>query len=841
MTSNTQELNIQAQLFSQDKLSKSEWDSIEIPESEKEMGILRLIIDGFHNVNIYINNSLSLFTYLKIQYSDQLEIYLYTHFLEKQCNTIITKYNASFLRLTLKSKVAIKTADKIRIEKTTTDKLITANIYEFILLEQVELILKYHKTADPKWVFHYFTLFKLRENTILLLNTHILTITNRVIAHFEESVNLAQIIENSHTYIEKNAHLLSNMDTTLYEHQKQIYTISKNPGAKLILYIAPTGTGKTLTPLGLSEQHRVIFVCAARHVGLALGRAAVSMNKRIAFAFGCSSAENVRLHYFAAKEFTKNRHTGGIYKVDNSVGDKVEIMICDIRSYIPAMLYMLAFNDRANIITYWDEPTITMDYESHEFHEIIKRNWNENLIPNMVLSSATLPKLHELTETVNDFKQKFQGSSIYNIVSHDCRKTIPLINSSGFVEMPHYISDNYDVIIQIATHCDDYLTLLRYFDLSEISKFIAFLENSQFVSARFKINRNFASIADISMTSVKLYYLKLLQNIEPSSWETIFHYFAETRQQRIFPNNKVDTKGVPVKKAQSIGPGVVPSTSSMGGSQLSRVNSVFQPKPEKMSPIQTPVGACGIYVTTKDAHTLTNGPTIFIVGSVENIAKFCIQQSNIPACVMDEITEKIEFNNKLNLNIEEIEQLIECITDSSKDSVSLDSKGHFQINSKQMTKTKGRDKDPNSESHGKATKQKDDSPDKSHKLKEYNETLETLRNMYKIVSLNETFVPNKNLHIKKWTDDGTIPNTFTSDIEESVVVEIMMLNGVDDSWKILLLLGIGVMTTHSNSAYTEIMKKLAISQKLYMIIATSDYIYGTNYQFCHGYLSKDLV
>jgi hypothetical protein len=25
-----------------------------------------------------------------------------------------------------------------------------------------------------------------------------------------------------------------------------------------------------------------------------------------------------------------------------------------------------------------------------------------------------------------------------------------------------------------------------------------------------------------------------------------------------------------------------------------------------------------------------------------------------------------------------------------------------------------------------------------------------------------------------------------------------------------------------------------------MIIASSDYIYGTNYQFCHGFLSKDL-
>ena len=36
------------------------------------------------------------------------------------------------------------------------------------------------------------------------------------------------------------------------------------------------------------------------------------------------------------------------------------------------------------------------------------------------------------------------------------------------------------------------------------------------------------------------------------------------------------------------------------------------------------------------------------------------------------------------------------------------------------------------------------------------------------------------------------------------------------------------------------MKQLADNQKLYMIIASSDYIYGTNYQFCHGYISKDL-
>jgi hypothetical protein len=53
-------------------------------------------------------------------------------------------------------------------------------------------------------------------------------------------------------------------------------------------------------------------------------------------------------------------------------------------------------------------------------------------------------------------------------------------------------------------------------------------------------------------------------------------------------------------------------------------------------------------------------------------------------------------------------------------------------------------------------------------------------------------------------------------------------------------MGIGVFINHENITYTEIMKKLADEQRLYMIIASSDYIYGTNYQFCHGFLSKDL-
>jgi hypothetical protein len=118
--------------------------------------------------------------------------------------------------------------------------------------------------------------------------------------------------------------------------------------------------------------------------------------------------------------------------------------------------------------------------------------------------------------------------------------------------------------------------------------------------------------------------------------------------------------------------------------------------------------------------------------------------------------------------------------------------------------------------------------------------MDMLKQMVKHVTLDDLFIPNKLTHLTKWAPSLRTSNAFTSNIEEDIITAIMLLKDVDDSWKILLLLGIGVFTDHKSAAYTEIMKKLADEQKLYLIIADSDYIYGTNYQFCHGYLSKDL-
>jgi hypothetical protein len=834
----------------QRKLSKSEWDSIEIPVSKEENEILQLITNGFSNVHLKVNKTDSIFTFLKIEFNSQIEEFLYVKYFADKIKDLVKNNNIDFIKFTddhfskrnksfekennkiyhinASNIVRLKSADQIRLSRLDNDIIIDikkTNIYEFILFNNLQqmVINKYNKKNI--WMFYYYTLNKLIQNNIEKVNRFIKDIILTFIDNFEKDVELLYILNNSVEFIEKNYNLLKYSDLHLYEHQKEIFTAVNSPQPKLILYIAPTGTGKTLTPLGLSEKYKIIFVCAARHVGLALARSAISINKKIAFAFGCSSAEDVRLHYFAAKEYTKDKRSGQIKKVDNTVGDKVEIIICDIRSYISAMYYMLAFNHSSNIITYWDEPTITMDYKEHPLHKIIKKNWKENIIPNIVLSSATLPKETELSQTITDFQEKFPGAIIHNIISHDCRKTIPLIDNNGFTVMPHYLYEDYNKIIETVQHCEDNLTLLRYFDLKESSDFIYYVDINNCIRSSSQFYRNFATVNDIDMKNIKLHYLKVLKNITPGLWTKIYNHFKISRIKRIKPNNTIDPKGNNInnelKKSISCETFVKNNSSN-----ISRINSVCD------VPNLEPPGSSGIYITTKDAYTLTDGPTIFLANDLQKIAKFCIQQSNIPVIVMKEIMEKIDYNNKINERIEQIEKELEFeeekliskmsngTQDNSKEAKSLQNKKDNKSKIKIANNLIGKSEDK------KIIKMKDE--------------LNTLKSMIKNACIDDIFIPNRLAHLNKWANNLNTSNSFTSNIEEEYILSIMSLKDVEDSWKILLLLGIGVFTEHKSSSYTEIMKKLADQQKLYLIIADSDYIYGTNYQFCHGYLSKDM-
>jgi hypothetical protein len=818
----------------QRKLNKSEWDSIEISVSKPEIDILDMIMKGYHDVNIRINNNNSLLTFLKIEHSEKMEDYLFNKYMRASSDRIekdLKKCDAEYKNMKIGSDIKLNSADKIRVERFNEESIKDNDIYEFVLLEHLEGLVKNKVLNNTKlFNFHYYTAYMLIRNNIAKLNRHVRHLTNLALDKFEEDVSKSVIIENAVEFIEKNKSLLKYTDLTLYEHQKDIFTACKSPNPKLILYMAPTGTGKTMTPIALSEQKKIIFVCAARHVGLALARAAISMKKKIAFAFGCSCADDVRLHYFAAKVYSINKRTGGIGKVDNSVGDNVQIMICDIKSYLPAMYYMLAHFKAQDIILYWDEPTITMDYDKHDFHSTIRKNWKKNAIPNVVLSSATLPKMNELTETLPDFVSNFPGAEICNIVSHDCKKSIPIVNKDGYVVLPHYLHEDYNKTLEVAKHCKNYLTLSRYFDLKEVVNFISYVNNNSLGTSKTNVERHFESILDINMKNIKQYYIFLLGNIVKDKWSNIYNYFKLERQPLILENTKIDAKGNRIiTKVRSVGPGASANTSVFQGASLVRMAS------ENPLRKETPPGTSGVYVTTKDAHTLTDGPTIFISDDIEKIAKFCVQQANIPASIMDDIMKKIEYNNSINEKLFELETEVDALKEESEKQIKNEVRSF--ADGKKITGRNRTGKDLN-----KFGRDLPDSVAKtgSGSINKLTEEINTLRAMIKVATLNDGFVPNKKMHLDKWAEGIQYNNVFTSNVDDNFVSDIMALKGVDNLWKVLLMMGIGVFINHDNITYTEIMKKLADEQKLYMIIASSDYIYGTNYQFCHGFLSKDL-
>jgi len=823
-------------ITNQVKLSKSEWDYTEIPEPQSEQDIMRMIIGGFKNVNIFKTVQQSLISFLKIQPSDEMHFHLYSTFYKAELSTLIKRHRKNICdhsaikpatqsepsepseqSESLKKDVfaswngirgqakEIKKIDRMRIENIKTDPAQMSGIYENILLGVFDKMLehKYNRsrTIRPKWMYYYYSLSVLLNNNIEHLNANVNSFIAHAIDYYEVEAsateNVLLFIQNAYEYVERNEFVHRYANLQLYEHQKQLFTVIKRPGPKLVLYIAPTGTGKTLSPLGLTEQFRVVFICAARHVGIALAKSAITMKKKVAFAFGCNNIDDIRLHYFSAKEATRDWRTGGIRKVDNSVGDNVELMICDIKSYLYAMHYMHAFNPLDKLVMYWDEPTIMLDYTDHPYHSIIHNTWAKNIIPNMVLSSATLPNEHEIKGTLSDFHAKFTGGETHSIVSHDCKKSIPIVNKNGLVELPHFIfaKEDYARVQESVAHCEQYKTIMRYLDLREVVRFICAAHKTNAVSSsKYSISRYFSGkLSDITMTSIKVYYLKVLGNLKPAVWPELSASMTNDR--------------VPIYKSS-------------------------------------------IYFTTSDAHTLTDGPTIYLTGEVDKIANFALQSANIPNTVLDDIMEDIDFNAVLTNRIEELEKRLD------------DERAKREGNGGGGGAGAGNDAGGSIRGGRTISKKDQDSKmcinDKSEKvMKRFDELFQIqgkvgeLRAQVKTVTLNELFVPNSDEHFHHWTSGGSAnakTNKFSGDVDPETVERIMLLP-VENSWKLLLLMGIGVISNsgdnqnnnNNNTQYNDVIKSLAQNQKLYFIIASSDYIYGTNYQFCHGYIGKDLA
>jgi len=130
----------------QQKLTGEEWDSLERPLAKQEKRILQLIYEGYNNVNVTFNDTLSLINFIKI--TDNLDMYheyLFERYFRKSYTKIVKKYCPSLDGTRgAKKPPTLKKRDAIRMANVDSKiKEMKKSIFEFILLKLVRSLLKY--------------------------------------------------------------------------------------------------------------------------------------------------------------------------------------------------------------------------------------------------------------------------------------------------------------------------------------------------------------------------------------------------------------------------------------------------------------------------------------------------------------------------------------------------------------------------------------------------------------------------------------------------------------------------------------------------------------------------
>ena len=684
-----------------EKLTAAEWGAIEQPVSPSELDILHFLRRAYHDPALVENSLPTLYSYLKVEVSPTMDKNLF-----------------EFAR-TGHVPAAANKATAIRLEQAS--KHLPTEMYETLLLS---LCNDFERGKDR--LRDYYSLHVVQNLNVRNPNPHVKAHVQTLLDSY--SPNLVDLVHRSSELIERNPYAYKFQDLRLYPHQKELFELS--PG--LVWLTAPTGTGKTLTPIALSEKYKVVFVCAARHVGIAFAKACYAVGKKVAFGFGCSCVDDVRLHNSAAVVYERNKRTGAIYNVDNKIGDLVEVTVSDAHSlkHVLAWWRLQKEFDPARMCLYWDEPTIGLDRAEHPLHPVLREVWRENYIPYVVFSSATLPAPADVAPVLANYAARF-GLPVTPIHSYDSKKSIQLLNGNNEVELPHHQCATYAALQTSAAHIAANRTLLRYLDLDCV---VGFLK-------RAKSPIEFKHVSEVTPTAIKLLYLEELALIPEARWPEI--YAAEMKARRP----------------------MYPST---------------------------------IRVTREDAFTVTEGPCIYLASDVARVGQFCLETAKIPPAVMGALLKNLEANSVTRTKMARLQKEMENANAAD------------EVKEKKMA-------------DGRV----------SPAVKKLQDELAKL--ILLPVVLPSGYVPNSPDHLARFGVKGG----FTSSVGPAVAEKILA-TGVDDMWKLLLLMGVGVFMP-TDPDYAEIVKELAATQKLFLIIADTDYIYGTNYQLSHAYIGKDLV
>ena len=186
------------------------------------------------------------------------------------------------------------------------------------------------------------------------------------------------------------------------------------------------------------------------------------------------------------------------------------------------------------------------------------------------------------------------------------------------------------------------------------------------------------------MISIKDYYLKLITNIDPAIWPNI--------QNQLKINNRFKSN---------------------------------------------------ILITTEDAHTLTDGPTIFLAEDINKIGKFCIQRANIPTSIIKNIYSSIKFNDEINDKILTLNKNLEDLL--AKD---------IEHNNDNKMSNSNRE---------------------SLKEKKIRNDINKLSKQIKNIKLPMQYIPNTSEHLLKYFGTTNKKNAFTSNINDGEIKKILIV------------------------------------------------------------------
>lgn len=711
--------------FNQTKLTKTEWESMEKKVDSKELAILKMIRDGLMNPSIDCRLYFTVNQMLKLDHPDK-DYHIFMVVFKD-----LFKKNGLDISDIPKPKKPLNTADSIRL------KSMMKKLDESVEMVLLDLVGRFKKSKKSKELYYYNIDYLTR---LYPINKFVKEWMNQFLEKNKEEMKVSSFLENTFKYMENNE-VFNYKPLELYEHQKKVYSIMSSEGNKLICYRAPTSSGKTLTPLGLSQKYKVLFICASRHIGVSLAKSAVNANVKVGFAFGCSTADDVRLHYSSVRTFTEKY---GKKRPVHSDGRNVDLMICDIQSYEVAMLYMTSFFEANSMVLFWDEPTITMDYETHDLHSSITKLWAINKIPNIILSSATLPNESDLEPMKQKYKDKY-GGEVFYVESIDETTQITLLDSKGQIIMPHKVFQDDKQMVEafIEKHG---LSHMKFLSLTECAEFIVYF-SKRYTQVKSMLSDEFPTVTSINSQKIRLFYYRVIQSL--SQWTEDMREYLVSKAPR-----------------------------TLNVSNL---------------------------IVTESSHTLTHGPTIYLCENTNEWMDFYVKNSGIHENTLLEMEKKLEAN---------------------------------QVILEKMNRVRKDIEDKTAKDEGNENKMKDQRFDTATKA--LIQEMDILEKSLKPVHLHPSYIPNSREHFDKWTKDMAYASSgaFQSYIDETSVKKIMNMD-VSISYKILVLMGIGVFNPQS-SDYNDLVKELSEQKKLGVIIASSDFIYGTNYQFCHAYIAEDL-